>query len=78
MAKSSQAQINALLISINHECLTLMKFTLFGAVIYKFINPTSSQFVVVALERAGSRKYNFVGIAKFQKAVGYFTRSQLD
>ena len=50
---SMRAQIGALLISMNQEYLTLMNITLFDEVIYKFMDPTSSQFVVVALARAG-------------------------
>ena len=51
--KSMKAQIGALLISINQDYLTLMNITLFDEVIYKFMDPTSSQFVVVAFVRAG-------------------------
>ena len=39
MVKSLKAQINALMISMNQD--------------YKFLDPTSSQFVVIALVRAG-------------------------
>ena len=53
MVKSLKAQINALMISMNHDYLTLMNITLFEEVIYKFLDPTSSQFVVIALVRAG-------------------------
>ena len=53
MVKSLKAQINALMISMNNDYLTLMNITLFEEVIYKFLDPTSSQFVVVALVRAG-------------------------
>ena len=53
IVKSLVAQINALLISMNHDYLTLMNITMFDEVIYKYINPTSSQFVVVSLVRAG-------------------------
>ena len=53
MMKSLKAQINALMISMNNDYLTLMNITLFEEVIYKFLDPTSSQFVVVALVRAG-------------------------
>ena len=51
--KSLKAQINALMISMNNDYLTLMNITLFEEVIYKSLDPTSSQFVVVALVRAG-------------------------
>ena len=51
--KSLKAQIGVLLISMNQDYLTLMNITLFGEVIYKLMDPTSSQFVVVALVRAG-------------------------
>jgi len=53
IVKSLTAQINALLISMNHEYLTLMNITIFNEVVYKFMDPTSSQFVVVSLVRAG-------------------------
>ena len=53
LVKSLKAQINALMISMNNEYLKLMNITLFEEVIYKFLDPTSSQFVVVALVRAG-------------------------
>ena len=53
MVKSLKAQINALMISMNNDYLTLLNITLFEEVIYKFLDPTSSQFVVVALVRAG-------------------------
>ena len=53
MMKSLKAQINSLMISMNNDYLTFMNITLFEEVIYKFIDPTSSQFVVVALVRAG-------------------------
>ena len=53
IVKSLVAQINALLISMNHNYLTLMNITMFDEVIYKYMNPTSSQFVVVSLVRAG-------------------------
>ena len=53
IVKSLVAQINALLISMNHDYLTLMNITMFDEVIYKYMNPTSSQFVVVSLVRAG-------------------------
>ena len=53
MVKSLKAQTTALMISMNHESLTLMNIALFEEVIYKFLDPTSSQFVVVALVRAG-------------------------
>ena len=53
MVKSLKAQINALMISMNHDYLTLMNITLFEEVIYKYLDPTSSQFVVIALVRAG-------------------------
>ena len=43
MVKSLKAQINALMISMNHEYLTLMNITLFAEVIYKFLDSTSSQ-----------------------------------
>ena len=51
--KSMKAQIGALLISMNQNYLTLMNIALFNEVIYKFKDLTSSQFVVVALVRAG-------------------------
>ena len=51
--KSLKAQIGALLISMNQDYLTLMNVTLFNEVIYKFMDPSSSQYVVVALVRAG-------------------------
>ena len=38
---------------MNHDYLTLMNITMFDEVIYKYMNPTSSQFVVVSLVRAG-------------------------
>ena len=38
---------------MNHDYLTLMNITLFEEVIYKYLHPTSSQFVVIALVRAG-------------------------
>ena len=41
------------MISMNNDYLTLMNITLFEEVIYKSLDPTSSQFVVVALVRAG-------------------------
>ena len=53
MVKSLKAQINALMISMNYDYLTLMNITLFEEVIYKYLDPTSSQFVVIALVRAG-------------------------
>ena len=53
MVKSLKAQINALMISMNHNYLTLMNITLFEEVIYKYLDATSSQFVVIALVRAG-------------------------
>ena len=53
MMKSLKAQINSLIISMHNDNLTFMNITLFEEVIYKFIDPTSSQFVVVALVRAG-------------------------
>ena len=53
MMKSLKAQINALMISMNNEYLQLMNITIFEEVIYKFLDPTSSQLVVVALVRAG-------------------------
>ena len=53
MVKSLKAQINALMISMNHDYLTFMNITLFEEVIYKYRDPTSSQFVVIALVRAG-------------------------
>ena len=53
IVKSLTAQINALLISMNHDYLTLMNITIFNEVVYKFMDPTSSQFVVVSLVRAG-------------------------
>ena len=53
MMKSLKAQINALMISMNNEYLQLMNITIFEEVIYKFLDPTSSQFVVVVLVRAG-------------------------
>ena len=52
LVKSSKAQISALLISMNQEYLTLTNITLFDDVIDKYLDPTSSQFVVVALGRA--------------------------
>ena len=51
--KSLKAQISALMISMNNDYLTLINITLFKEVIYKFPDPTSSQFVVIALVRAG-------------------------
>ena len=51
--KSMKAQIGALLISMNQDYLTLMNVTLFNEVIYKCMDPSSSQYVVVALVRAG-------------------------
>ena len=53
MMKSLKAQINSLMISMNNDYLTFMNITLFEEVIYKFIDPTSSQFVVIALVKAG-------------------------
>ena len=53
IVKSLIAQINALLISMNHDYLTLMNITIFNEVVYKFMDPTSSQFVAVSLVRAG-------------------------
>jgi len=53
VVKSLKAQINAMMISMNSYYLTLMNITLFEEVIYKSLDPTSSQFVVVALVRAG-------------------------
>ena len=53
IVKSLTAQINALLISMNHDYLTLMNITIFNEVVYKFMDPTSSQFMVVSLVRAG-------------------------
>ena len=50
--KSLKAQISALLISMNQDYLTLMNITLFNEVTYKFMDPTSSQYVVLALVRA--------------------------
>ena len=38
---------------MNNEYLKLMNITIFEEVIHKFLDPTSSQFVVVALVRAG-------------------------
>ena len=46
MVKSLKAQINALRISMNNEYLKLMTVTVFEEVIYKFLDPTSSQFVL--------------------------------
>ena len=51
--KSMKAQIGTLLISMNQDYLTLMNITIFDEVIYKYMHPTSSQFVVVALVRVG-------------------------
>jgi hypothetical protein len=51
--KSLKAQVGALLISMNQDYLTLMNVTLFNEVIYKFMDSSSSQCVVVALVRAG-------------------------
>jgi hypothetical protein len=53
--KSLKAQVGALLILMNQDYLTLMNVTLFNEfeVIYKFMDLSSSQFVVVALVRAG-------------------------
>ena len=53
MVKLFKAQISSLMISMNHDYLTLMNITLFEEVIYKYLDPTSSQFVVIALVRAG-------------------------
>jgi hypothetical protein len=53
IVKSLKAQISVLLISMNQEYLTLMNKTIFDKVIYKYMDPTSSKFVVVALVRAG-------------------------
>ena len=53
LLKLLKAHINALMISMNNEYLKLMNITLFEEVIYKFLDPTSSQFVVIALVRAG-------------------------
>ena len=53
LVKSLKAQINALMISMNNKYLKLMNITLFKEVIYKFLDATSSQFVVVAFVRAG-------------------------
>ena len=53
LVKSFKAQINALMISMNNEYLKLMNIALFEEVIYRFLHPTSSQFVVVGLVRAG-------------------------
>ena len=58
IVKSLIAQINALLISMNHDYLILMNITIFDEVIYKFMDPTSSQYVVVSFgeSRYGLRK----------------------
>ena len=53
IVKSLKVQISALLIYMNHKYLTLMNMPIFGDVIYRFMDPTSSQFVVVLLVRAG-------------------------
>ena len=53
MVKSLKAQINALIIAINHEYLMLINITLFEEVIYKFLDPTSFQYVAITLVRTG-------------------------
>ena len=51
--KSMKAQIGALLISINQDYLNLINIKIFDEVIYKYMDPSSYQFAVIALVRAG-------------------------
>ena len=53
MVQSLKAQINSLKIVMNDEYLKLINVTLYKEVIAKHISPSVSQFVLVALARAG-------------------------
>ena len=77
IAKVLKAQISALLISMNQEYLTLMNITIFNEVVYRFMDPTTSQFVFFSLVKAG--RYGLwqqipLGNAGFHKPLEYFTR----
>ena len=53
MIQSMKSQINSLKVVMNYEYLKLMNVTLYKEVIAKNIRSSVSQFVLVALERAG-------------------------
>ena len=53
MLQSVKAQINSLKVVMNDEYLKLVNVTLYKEVIAKNISPSVSQFVLVALARAG-------------------------
>ena len=53
MVQSLKAQINSHKIVMNNEYLKLINVTLYKEVIAKHISPSVSQFVLVALARAG-------------------------
>ena len=53
MVQSLKAQINCLKIVMNEAYLKLINVTLYKEVISKYISPSVSQFVLVALARAG-------------------------
>jgi hypothetical protein len=53
LMKAINAQLNAFMLTMNKDYMVLMSITLFQDLIYKFISPTVSQYVVVALVRAG-------------------------
>ena len=60
MIMSLKAQINALKFVMNRDYLILINIRLYKEVISKFISPSVSQYVIVALARAGivqSSKY---------------------
>ena len=77
--KSMKAQIGALLISMNQDYLTLMNITIFDEVIYKHMDPTSSQFVVVALVRGGMvyMVINSYGNCSSSKNYGFLLRNKI-
>ena len=53
MLQSVKAQINSLKVVMNDEYLKLVNITLYKEVVAKNISPSVSQFVLVALARAG-------------------------
>ena len=53
MIQSMKSQINSLKIVMNYEYLKLVNVTLYKEVMAKYISPSASQFVLVALARAG-------------------------
>ena len=53
MVQSLKAQINSLKIVMNEAYLKFVNVTLYKEVISKHISPSVSQFVIVALARAG-------------------------